>query len=68
MKLFTTDVNRRGKGYGRMLFQGICIEEAKRYTHTLALEVLSDNEIATHIYEENGFKRRFTATVMTAPV
>jgi ribosomal protein S18 acetylase RimI-like enzyme len=68
MKLITVDSSQRGKGFGRALLEGICIEEAKRYTQTLAFEVLSDNNIATHLYEDLGFKRRFTATVMTAPI
>ncbi len=68
MKLFTTDISVRGKGFGRKLFAGICIEEAKRNSHALALEVLIDNDTATKIYEENGFKRKFTTTVMTAPI
>ncbi len=68
MKLITVDAQKRGKGHGRILLEGICIEEAKRYTQNLAFEVLSDNKAATHLYEEFGFKRKFTATVLTAPI
>jgi ribosomal protein S18 acetylase RimI-like enzyme len=43
-------------------------EEAKRRTRAMALEVLVENAAAIKLYEANGFKRKFTATVMTGPV
>lgn len=68
LKLITTRPDRRGKGYSKTLLDGLLVEEAKRHTRVIALEVLSDNPGAIHLYEAAGFKRKFTATVMTGPV
>lgn len=68
LKLITTRPDRRGKGHSRRLLDGLLAEEAKRHTRTIALEVLIDNTAAVALYEASGFKRRFTATVMTGPV
>ena len=68
LKLITTRPDRRGKGHSRMLLDGLLVEEAKRHTRVIALEVLTDNQGAVHLYEASGFKRKFTTTVMTGPV
>lgn len=68
LKLITTRPDRRGKGHSRLLLDGILVEEAKRRSRAIALEVLIDNTGAVHLYEACGFKRKFTATVMTGPV
>ncbi len=68
LKLITTQPERRGKGHSRTLLNGILAEEAKRHSHAIALEVLVDNTAAVRLYEASGFKRKFTATVMTGPV
>jgi ribosomal protein S18 acetylase RimI-like enzyme len=68
LKLITTRPDLRGKGHSRMLLEGVLVEESKRHTRAIALEVLVDNHAAVRLYEGSGFKRRFTATVMTGPV
>lgn len=68
LKLITTRPDRRGKGHSRTLLDGVLVEEAKRHTRAIALEVLVDNTAAVKLYEGAGFKRKFTATVMTGPV
>ncbi len=68
LKLITTRPDLRGKGHSRRLLDGLLVEEAKRHTRVIALEVLSDNHGAVHLYEVSGFKRKFTTTVMTGPV
>lgn len=68
LKLITTRPDLRGKGHSRMLLDGLLVEEAKRYSRAIALEVLVDNQAAAHLYEASGFKRKFTTTVMTGPV
>jgi GNAT superfamily N-acetyltransferase len=68
LKLITTHPNHRGKGLSKMLLHGVLVEESKRHTRTIALEVLTDNSAAIHLYDTAGFKRKFTATVMTGPV
>jgi len=68
LKLITTRPDRRSKGHSRTLLDGVLVEEAKRHTRAIALEVLVDNTAAVHLYEACGFKRKFTATVMTGPV
>lgn len=68
LKLITTRPDRRGKGHSRTLLDGVLVEEAKRRTRAIALEVLVDNVGAVKLYESAGFKRKFTATVMTGPI
>jgi GNAT superfamily N-acetyltransferase len=68
LKLITTRPDRRGKGHSHTLLDGVLAEEAKRHARAIALEVLVDNVAAVKLYEGAGFKRRFTATVMTGPV
>lgn len=68
LKLITTRPDRRGKGHSRMLLDGLLVEESKRHTRSIALEVLLENQAAVKLYESSSFKRRFTATVMTGPV
>ena len=68
LKLITTHPQRRGKGFSQTLLNGLMAEEAKRRTRTMALEVLNENAAAIKLYEANGFKRKYTATVMTGPV
>jgi hypothetical protein len=68
MKLITLADNQRGKGYGHEFIQGICCEEAKRYSSVIGLEVLVDNVAANALYSKNNFKKKFTATIMTAPI
>jgi ribosomal protein S18 acetylase RimI-like enzyme len=68
LKLITTHPQRRGKGFSQTLLNGLMAEEAKRRTRAMALEVLVENAAAIKLYEANGFKRKFTTTVMTGPV
>jgi ribosomal-protein-alanine N-acetyltransferase len=68
LKLIAVSPAARGKGHSRALLSGIVTEEAKRRTRLIGLEVLADNAAAIRLYEGGGFKRRWTATVMTGPV
>jgi GNAT superfamily N-acetyltransferase len=68
MKLITMAENQRGKGYGTEFLQGICAEEAKRYSTAIGLEVLVDNAAAHALYTGHNFKKKFTATIMTGPI
>jgi GNAT superfamily N-acetyltransferase len=68
LKLITIAESQRGKGIGHEFLQGICSEEAKRYSSVIGLEVLVENTAANALYSKNNFKKKFTATIMTAPV
>lgn len=68
LKLIAVRPGARGKGHSRALLSGIITEEAKRRTRLIGLEVLADNAAAVRLYDGGGFKRRWTATVMTGPV
>lgn len=58
----------RGKNLSRQLLAGIIANEAGRGARAMGLEVLADNAPAIRLYEHVGFRRSWTATVMTGPV
>ena len=68
MSLFSIRPDYRGKGYGRKLLSGILHNEMSLGVTRLGLEVLADNRAAIAIYEGVGFRRQWTATIMTGPV
>ena len=68
LKLIAVDAIQRGKGHGHRLVTGILAAEAERGIETLGLEVLADNAAAVSLYSGTGFKKAFTATIMTAPL
>ncbi len=68
LKLIGVAADQRGKGHGRTLLTGIMHFEAQRGATHLGLEVLADNDAAVALYRRSGFKKAFTATIMTAPL
>lgn len=68
IKLIGVAAKHRGKGHGRRLLAGIVHAEAARGATHLGLEVLGDNAAAIALYTGSGFKKAFTATIMTAPL
>lgn len=58
----------RGKRLSKQLVEGIIACEAGRGARSIGLEVLADNAPAIRIYERCGFRRSWTATIMTGPV
>ena len=48
------DESNRGKGFGRQLFLDL-IEEAKKNTNKIHLEVLDTNKRAINLYKSLGF-------------
>ncbi len=68
MKLIAVNVKHRGKGLGHRLVAGVLAAEAARGVTHLGLEVLADNLAAVALYTGTGFKKQFTAAIMTAPL
>jgi len=58
----------RGKHISGQLLEGIIANEAARGARAMGLEVLADNAPAIRLYESVGFRRSWTATIMTGPV
>lgn len=58
----------RGKRLSKQLLEGIIANEATRGARAMGLEVLADNAAAIRIYERVGFRRSWTATIMTGPI
>lgn len=57
----------RGQGHGSRLLSGCLHCEAAFGAHRMGLEVLSDNHSAIRMYENHGFERSWTATIMAGP-
>ena len=68
LKLIAVKPELRGRQLSRRLLEGVLASEARRGKRTMALEVLADNAPAIALYEHAGFRRKWTATVMTGPV
>jgi GNAT superfamily N-acetyltransferase len=68
LKLVAMRPELRGRHLSKRLLEGVLAEEARRRTRTMALEVLADNTPAIHLYESVGFKRKWSATILTGPV
>jgi GNAT superfamily N-acetyltransferase len=58
----------RGKHLSQQLLRGVLSGESARGARSMGLEVLADNTPAIRLYESVGFKRSWTATIMTGPV
>ena len=68
LKLIAIDASQRGKGHGHRFIAGILAAESTRGAEKIGLEVLADNAAAVALYTGTGFKKAFTATIMTAPL
>lgn len=68
MKLIAISAKQRSKGLGHRLVAGVVAAEAARGVTHLGLEVLADNLAAVALYTGTGFKKQFTAAIMTAPL
>lgn len=68
LKLIGVATKQRAKGHGQRLLAGIIHHESALGAGQLGLEVLGDNAPAVGLYVATGFKRQFTATIMTAPL
>lgn len=68
LKLIGVAAKHRGKGHGHRLVSGVIHFEQMRGAHQLGLEVLGDNAAAVALYAATGFKRQFSAAIMTAPL
>jgi ribosomal protein S18 acetylase RimI-like enzyme len=68
LKMIAVRRELRVKRLGSRLLKGVMGVEAALGMTAIALEVLADNPRAITLYEHAGFARRWTATVMTAPV
>lgn len=68
MKLIAVHAKQRGKGLGHRLVAGVLAAEAARGVARLGLEVLAENLPAVALYSGTGFKKQFTAAIMTAPL
>ena len=58
----------RGKGLGQQLLAGLLHNEHAHGATRIGLEVLENNRTAIRVYESLGFKKRWTAHIMTGPV
>jgi ribosomal protein S18 acetylase RimI-like enzyme len=68
LTMVATTQEYRGRHLGHQLLEGIIANEAGRGARAIGLEVLADNAPAIRLYESVGFRRSWTATVMTGPV
>jgi ribosomal protein S18 acetylase RimI-like enzyme len=68
IKLLAVAAGSRGRHLSRRLLGGILAGEAAHHPTGVGLEVLGDNAPAVALYERCGFRRRWTATIMTAPL
>jgi ribosomal protein S18 acetylase RimI-like enzyme len=68
IKLLAVAGSSRGRQLSRRLLNGILTAEAALRADGVALEVLGDNAPAIALYERCGFRRKWTATIMTAPL
>ena len=68
LKLIAIHAAQRGKGHGHRLVAGLLAAEAARGVELLGLEGLAENAAAVALYTGSGFKKAFTATIMTAPL
>ena len=68
LSLFGMRSEYRRQGYGQQLLAGILANEHSHGAIRIGLEVLENNKTAIGIYESLGFKRSWTAHIMTGPV
>jgi len=68
LKLIGIARSERGRHQAHRLLDGVLASEARLSHHAIGLEVLQDNRPAIALYEKSGFVRRWTATLLIAPV
>ncbi len=68
LKLIAVRADVRGAGIAGRLLGGVLAAEAARGQRAMGLEVLADNAPAIAAFEAAGFKRSWTATILTGPV
>jgi len=68
LKLIGVPKSDRGRHLARHLLEGVLASEARLAHHSMGLEVLDDNRTAIALYEKAGFQRRWTASLLIAPV
>lgn len=68
LKLIGVPKSDRGRHLAHRLLNGIMASEARLAHHSMGLEVLEDNRAAIALYEKTGFQRRWTASLLIAPV
>jgi ribosomal protein S18 acetylase RimI-like enzyme len=68
LKLIGVSKAERGRHQARRLLEGVLASEARLNHHALGLEVLEDNRVAIALYENSGFQRRWSASLLIAPV
>lgn len=68
LKLIGVPKSDRGRHLARHLLEGVLASEARLAHHSMGLEVLDDNRTAIALYEKAGFQRRWSASLLIAPV
>jgi len=68
LKLIGISKAERGRHQARQLLEGVLASEARLSHHAIGLEVLDDNRAAMALYEKAGFQRRWSASLLIAPV
>lgn len=68
LKLIGVPRAERGKHQAGRLLAGVLAAEARLGHHAIGLEVLEDNAAAITLYEHAGFQRRWSASLLIAPV
>jgi ribosomal protein S18 acetylase RimI-like enzyme len=68
LKLIGVPKSERGKHLARTLLLGVLANEARLGHACVGLEVLADNKPAIALYEHLGFVRKWSASVLIAPV
>jgi hypothetical protein len=68
LKLIGVPKSERGKRHSEALLAGVLASEARMGHRAIGLEVLADNKAAIASYEKSGFIRRWTASLLIAPI
>ncbi len=68
LKLIGVCKAERGRHQARQLLEGVLASEARLNHHAIGLEVLEDNNAAIALYGKSGFQRRWSASLLIAPV
>jgi ribosomal protein S18 acetylase RimI-like enzyme len=68
LSLYAIHPQHQGRGLGTRLLDGVLLGEQREGSKRLGLEVLADNKRAIGIYEQAGFERRWTCSILVGPV
>ncbi len=68
LKLIGVSKAERGRHQARLLLEGVLASEARLNHSAIGLEVLEGNRPAIALYEKSGFLRRWSASLLIAPV